>query len=42
MLGRKDEIVSNPAQVDQTVKEKLTQMYAEYFKATQAGKESGQ
>jgi hypothetical protein len=42
MLGRKDEIASNPAQVDQTVKEKLTQMYAEYFRATQAVKESGQ
>jgi len=42
MLGRKDEIASNPAQVDPTMKEKLTQMYAEYFKATQTGKESGQ
>jgi hypothetical protein len=42
MLLHRDEITSNPAQVDQTVKEKLAQMYAEYFHATQANKKSGQ
>jgi hypothetical protein len=42
MLGRRDEITANMAQVDQSVKEKLAQMYAEYFEATQAGKASGQ
>ena len=42
MLSHRDEITSNPAQVDQTVKEKLAQMYAEYFQATQASKKSGQ
>jgi len=42
MLARRDEIASNPAQVDQTLKEKLAQMYAEYIRATQASKESGQ
>ena len=35
MLLHRDEITSNPAQVDQAVKEKLAQMYAEYFQATQ-------
>jgi hypothetical protein len=42
MLLHRDEITSNPAQVDQTVKEKLAQMYAEYFQATQPNKKSGQ
>ena len=42
MLLQKDEITSNPAQVDQTVKEKLALMYAEYFQATQLNKKSGQ
>lgn len=42
MLLRRDEITSNPAQVDQTVKEKLAQMYVEYFQTTQANKKSGQ
>jgi hypothetical protein len=41
-LLHRDEITSNLAQVDQTVKEKLAQMYAEYFQATQASKKSGQ
>jgi hypothetical protein len=35
MLGRKDEITSNPAQVDPALKDKLAQMYAEYFLAMQ-------
>jgi len=38
MLARRDEITSNIGQVDQTVKEKLAQMYAEYFQAMQASK----
>jgi len=42
MLLHRDEITSNPAQVDQTVKEKLALMYAEYFQATQSNKKSGQ
>lgn len=42
MLLHRDEITSNPAQVDQSVKEKLAQTYAEYFQATQATKKSGQ
>jgi hypothetical protein len=41
MLLHKDEITSNPAQVDPTVKEKLAQMYAEYFQATQVNKKPG-
>jgi hypothetical protein len=43
MLGHKDEITSNPAQVDPALKEKLAQMYAEYFLAMQTtSKESEQ
>ena len=42
MLLRRDEITSNLAQVDQTAKEKLALMYAEYFQATQLNKKSGQ
>lgn len=42
MLLHKEEITSNPAQVDQTVKEKLAQMYAEYFQAMQLNKKTGQ
>jgi hypothetical protein len=41
MLLHRDEITSNPAQVDPTVKEKLAQMYAEYFQATQVNKKPG-
>jgi hypothetical protein len=36
LLGRRDEITANLAQVDQSVKEKLAQLYADYFQATQA------
>jgi hypothetical protein len=36
MLARRDEITTNIAQADPSVKEKLSQMYAEYFQATQA------
>jgi hypothetical protein len=42
MLGRRDEITSYMAQVDQTVKDKLAEMYAEYFQITQANRQSGQ
>lgn len=42
MLLRRDEITSNLAQVDQTAKEKLALMYAEYFEATQLKKKPGQ
>jgi hypothetical protein len=42
MLLHRDGITSNLAQVDQTVKEKLALMYAEYFQATQSNNESGQ
>jgi hypothetical protein len=42
MLLRRDEITSNLAQVDQTVKEKLAQMYAEYFQSTQTNQKSAQ
>lgn len=42
MLGRRDEITANLAQVDQSVKEKLAQLYADYFQATQAANASGQ
>lgn len=42
LLGRRDEITANLAQVDQSVKEKLAQMYADYFQAAQASKASGQ
>lgn len=38
MLARRDEITANIAQADPSVKEKLAQMYAEYFEATQASK----
>jgi hypothetical protein len=34
ILARRDEITANMAQVDQSVKEKLAQIYAEYFEAT--------
>ena len=40
MLLRRDEITSNLAQVDPTTKEKLAQMYAEYFQTTLANKKS--
>ncbi len=42
MLARRDEITSNIAQADPSVKEKLAQTHAEYFQATQAGKQPGQ
>lgn len=42
MLGRRDEITANLAQVDQSVKEKLAQLYADYFQATQAVNPSAQ
>jgi len=42
LLGRRDEITANLAQVDQSVKEKLAQMYADYFQAAQASQASGQ
>jgi hypothetical protein len=42
MLARRDEITSYMAQVDQTVKDKLAEMYAEYFQITQATRLSGQ
>lgn len=42
MLARRDEVTANIAQADQAVKEKLAQMYAEYFQATQPDKASGQ
>jgi hypothetical protein len=42
MLARRDEITSYLAQVDLTVKDKLAEMYAEYFQITQANKLSGQ
>jgi hypothetical protein len=42
MLARRDEITANLAQADPSVKEKLAQMYAEYFEATHTGKLPGQ
>ena len=42
MLARRDEITANLAQADPAVKEKLAQMVAEYFQATQASKAPGQ
>ena len=42
MLARRDEITANLAQADPSVKEKLAQMYAEYFEATHTSKASGQ
>ncbi len=43
MLGHKAEITSNPAQVDPALKERLAQIFADYFQVTQAaGKESEQ
>lgn len=40
MLARRDEITSDLAKADQAVREKLAQMYAEYFQAMQAGRVS--
>jgi hypothetical protein len=42
MLARRDEITSYMAQVDQTVKDKLAEIYAEYFQITQANRQPGQ
>jgi hypothetical protein len=42
MLARRDEITSYLAQVDLTVKDKLAEMYAEYFRITQATSVSSQ
>jgi hypothetical protein len=42
MIERRDEITANLAQADPAVKEKLAEMYAEYFQATEASKSSGQ
>jgi hypothetical protein len=42
MLASRDQITTDLAQADQAVKEKLAQMYAEYFQATQAYKAFGQ
>lgn len=42
MLAHRDQITFDMAQADQAVKEKLAQMYAEYFQATQADKAPGQ
>lgn len=42
MLARRDDITANIAQADPSVKEKLAQMYVEYFQATQASNLPGQ
>ncbi|MEN3334237.1 MAG: hypothetical protein V7641_3602 [Blastocatellia bacterium] len=42
MLVRRDEITANLAQADPSVKEKLAQIYADYYEATHTSKASGQ
>lgn len=42
MLASRDDITANIAQADPSVKEKLAQMYVEYFQATQASNLPGQ
>jgi hypothetical protein len=42
MLARRAEIASNPPQVDETLKEKLASMYADYFRVTRSDNKSGQ
>ena len=42
MLARRDEITADLARADEAVKEKLAQMYAEFFQVTQADKALGQ
>jgi hypothetical protein len=42
ILPLKSEFTSNPSQVDETVKEKLAEMYAQYFRATHSENASRQ